>query len=220
MQLPTALDVYEARRRLAPHLSSTPLLPSPWLSSIADGTVHLKIESLTGNALKMAGRWRRGPEAHGTPPARRRHGDGIRRQLAGLALAAERLGLACVVFTPQNARKPSRTRFAVMARPSGDTSYDAAEKRARSADAEAAPHSPTTTSTSSRRGGGADRRTGFPFEVMCRRQRQQVGRGVDWRESGGASLRTRRRGGGSLVSVHAQSRSRTNHRDHAAPLDG
>ena len=46
MPLPTVTDVYEARRRLGTRLARTPLLPSSWLSSIADGNVFLKIESL------------------------------------------------------------------------------------------------------------------------------------------------------------------------------
>ena len=44
MALPTVIDVYEARRRLGTRLPQTPLLPSSWLSSIADGNVFLKIE--------------------------------------------------------------------------------------------------------------------------------------------------------------------------------
>jgi hypothetical protein len=46
MSLPTVTDVYEARRRLGSRIPRTPLLQSSWLSSIADGNVHLKIESL------------------------------------------------------------------------------------------------------------------------------------------------------------------------------
>ena len=45
-ELTGVLDVYEARRRLGQMLAPTPLLPSSWLSSIADGSVHLKLESL------------------------------------------------------------------------------------------------------------------------------------------------------------------------------
>ena len=53
---PTVLDVYEARRRLGGRLPRTPLLPSPWLSSIADGNVFLKIESVNlTNSFKIRG---------------------------------------------------------------------------------------------------------------------------------------------------------------------
>src|SRR5258705_12543727 len=102
MTLPTVLDVYEARRRLAPHLSSTPLLPSSWLSSIADGTVHLKIESLNltssfkirgalNAALKLMERTT-GPSPTLVTASAGNHG-------RGLALAAVLLGPACVVDT-------------------------------------------------------------------------------------------------------------------------
>ena len=46
MPAPTVLDVYEARRRIGERLPKTPLLPSSWLSSIADGNVFLKVESV------------------------------------------------------------------------------------------------------------------------------------------------------------------------------
>ena len=56
MTLPTVLDIYEAKRRLGPHLQPTPLLPSRWLSSIADGTVFMKVESLNlTNSFKIRG---------------------------------------------------------------------------------------------------------------------------------------------------------------------
>ena len=43
--LPTVLDVYQAQRRIGNRVPKTPLLASPWLSSIADGNVFLKFES-------------------------------------------------------------------------------------------------------------------------------------------------------------------------------
>jgi len=39
--VPTVLDVYQARSRLGTRIPATPLLQSPWLSSIADGHVYL-----------------------------------------------------------------------------------------------------------------------------------------------------------------------------------
>ena len=106
MRLPTVLDIYEAKRRLAPHLQPTPLLPSHWLSSIADGNVFLKLESLNlTSSFKIRG-------ALNAALRLIENSNGARPQLVtasagnhgrSLALAAERLGLACVVFTPATA---------------------------------------------------------------------------------------------------------------------
>ena len=142
MQLPTALDVYEARRRLAPHLSATPMLPSPWLSSIADGTVHLKIESLNlTNSFKIRGALNAALKLmeRNTGPAPTLVTASAGNHGRGLALAAERLGLACVVFTPENAPETKqnaiRRHGAILH--NDCENYDIAEKRAREfADAE------------------------------------------------------------------------------------
>jgi threonine dehydratase len=136
MPLPTVLDVYDARRRIGERLPATPLLPSPWLSSIADGNVFLKIESvnLTSSfkirgALNAALRLSEGIDS--TPPT-------IVTASAGnhgraLALAAEELGLACVVFTPANAPEAKqnaiRRHGAILHSDCED--YDEAERRAR-----------------------------------------------------------------------------------------
>lgn len=106
MPLPSVADVYEARRRLGARLPRTPLLPSSWLSSIADGSVFLKIESLNlTNSFKIRGAWN----------AALRLSEDLDRDIqvivaasAGnhgraLALAAEALGMACVIFTPASA---------------------------------------------------------------------------------------------------------------------
>jgi threonine dehydratase len=133
---PTVLDVYEARRRLGERLPETPLLPSAWLSSIADGQVFLKLESvnLTGSfkirgALNAALRLSEGID---TPPptivtaSAGNHG-------RALALAAEELGLTCVVFTPVDApetkKNAIRRHGAVLHADCPD--YDAAEQQAR-----------------------------------------------------------------------------------------
>lgn len=135
--LPTVLDVYEARRRLAPHLQPTPLLPSYWLSSIADGNVVLKLESLNltssfkiRGALNAALRLLETGDAGAAPQlvtaSAGNHG-------RALALAAERLGLACVVFTPASApeakKNAIRRHGAVLHGECDD--YDAAEKQAK-----------------------------------------------------------------------------------------
>ena len=143
MPPPTVLDVYEARRRLGERLPHTPLLPSPWLSSIADGDVFLKIESVNlTNSFKI----------RGALNAALRLSEGIDTQTptivtasAGnhgraMALAAEELGLACVVFTPKNAPEAKQNairRHGAVLHACED--YDAAEKQAREfADAEGA----------------------------------------------------------------------------------
>lgn len=142
MPLPTVIDVYAARRRLGTRLPRTPLLPSPWLSSIADGSVFLKIETLNlTNSFKI----------RGALNAALRLSEGIDSDIqtivaasAGnhgraLALAAEELGIACVIFTPATApaakQNAIRRHGAVLHSDAED--YDAAERQAKEfADAE------------------------------------------------------------------------------------
>ena len=139
--LPTALDIYDARRRLAGHLQPTPLQHSPWLSSIADGSVFLKLESLNlTHSFKIRGALN---AALKLVEATRKPGDAqqpltVVTASAGnhgraLALAAEKLGLSCVVFTPDSApetkKNAIRRHGAVL---HGDCdNYDVAEKKAR-----------------------------------------------------------------------------------------
>ncbi|HEX6163795.1 MAG TPA: threonine/serine dehydratase [Vicinamibacterales bacterium] len=133
---PTVLDVYEARRRLGERLPKTPLLPSPWLSSIADGHVFLKIESvnLTGSfkvrgALNAALRLSEGIDTALPTIVTASAGNHGR----ALALAAEELGLTCVVFTPVNAPEAKtnaiRRHGAILHADCAD--YDVAEREAR-----------------------------------------------------------------------------------------
>ena len=133
---PTVLDVYEARRRLAGRLPKTPLLPSPWLSSIAGGSVFLKIESVNlTNSFKI----------RGALNAALRMSESIASQTptivtasAGnhgraLALATEELGLKCVVFTPASApdaKKDAIRRHGAILH-SDCEDYDVAERQAR-----------------------------------------------------------------------------------------
>ena len=134
---PSVLDIYEAKRRLAPHLQPTPLLPSHWLSSIADGNVFLKLESLNltssfkiRGALNAALRLMEGSDPGASPQlvtaSAGNHG-------RSLALAAERLGMACVVFTPASApeakKNAIRRHGAVLHGECED--YDLAEKQAK-----------------------------------------------------------------------------------------
>jgi threonine dehydratase len=133
---PTVLDVYEARRRLGERLPKTPLLPSPWLSSIADGNVLLKIESvnLTSSfkirgALNAALRLSEGVDTQ--PPTMVTASAGNHGR--AMALAAEELGLTCVVFTPASApeakKNAIRRHGAILHAECAD--YDAAEQQAR-----------------------------------------------------------------------------------------
>lgn len=137
MTLPTVLDIYEAKGRLAPHLPPTPLLPSYWLSSIADGNVFMKLEllSLTSSfkirgALNAALRLVESGEAGASPllvtASAGNHG-------RALALSAERLGMPCVVFTPAaapEAKKNAIRRHGAVLHGECDD-YDAAETQAR-----------------------------------------------------------------------------------------
>ena len=144
MPLPTVTDVYEARRRLAGRIPLTPLLPSTWLSSIADGSVFLKIESLNlTNSFKIRGalnaalRLSEGIDSDTPTVVAASAGNHGR----ALALAAEELGIACVIFTPSTAPEAKqaaiRRHGAVLHSDSED--YDAAEKQARAfAEAEGA----------------------------------------------------------------------------------
>ena len=136
MPRPTVLDVYEARRRIGERLPRTPLLPSPWLSSIADGEVFLKIESvnLTSSfkirgALNAALRLSEGIDSSRPTVVTASAGNHGR----ALALAAEELGLTCVVFTPINApeakKNAIRRHGAILHAECAD--YDTAEEQAR-----------------------------------------------------------------------------------------
>ena len=136
MPPPTVLDVYEARRRLAGRLPKTPLLPSPWLSSLAGGSVFLKIESLNlTNSFKIRGalnaalRISEGTYSQAPTIVTASAGNHGR----ALALATEKLGLTCVVFTPVNApeTKKSAIRRHGAILHSDCEDYDAAEKQAR-----------------------------------------------------------------------------------------
>lgn len=134
--LPTVLDVYQARRRIGDRIPPTPLLRSPWLSSIADGNVFLKNESanLTSSfkirgALNAALRLSEGIDSDTPTIVTASAGNHGR----SLAMAAEQLGLACVVFTPASAPEAKqaaiRRHGAVLHSDCED--YDAAEKQAK-----------------------------------------------------------------------------------------
>ena len=136
MPLPTVTDVYEARRRLGTRLPRTPLLPSSWLSSIADGNVFLKVESLNlTNSFKIRGalnaalRLSEGIDSATQTIVAASAGNHGR----SLALAAEELGIACVIFTPATAPEAKqnaiRRHGAILHSDAED--YDAAERQAK-----------------------------------------------------------------------------------------
>ena len=134
--MPTVVDVYQARRNIHGRVMTTPLRPSSWLSSLAGGEVLLKIESvnLTGsfkirgavNAARRLSEAVRGRSPTIVTASAGNHG-------RALALAAEQLGLACVVFTPKTApdakKAAIRRHGAVLHSECHD--YDAAERQAR-----------------------------------------------------------------------------------------
>lgn len=142
MPLPTVADVYAARRRLGGRLPRTPLLHSPWLSTVADGNVFLKVESLNlTNSFKIRGalnaalRLSEGIDGETPTVVAASAGNHGR----SLALAAEELGMACVIFTPASApeakQEAIRRHGAVLHSDCED--YDAAEQLAKEfADAE------------------------------------------------------------------------------------
>lgn len=135
--LPGILDVYQAQRRIGGRIPKTPLLPSPWLSSIADGHVFLKIESANltcsfkiRGALNAALRLSEGVDSEQTMIVTASAGNHGR----AIAMAAEQLGLPCVVFTPASAPEVKtnaiRRHGAVLH--SECESYDEAERQAKS----------------------------------------------------------------------------------------
>ena len=134
--MPTVLDVYQARAASATRVPKTPLLPSSWLSSIADGNVFLKIESanLTSSfkirgAMNAALRLSEGIDSDAATIVTASAGNHGR----ALAMAAEQLGLSCVVFTPATApdakKNAIRRHGAILHADCED--YDAAEKQAK-----------------------------------------------------------------------------------------
>ena len=131
------IDIFAARRRLAPYLHATPLVQSAWLSSAADATVYLKLESLQltssfkirgalNAALKMPD-----PGGSATRPLLVTASAGNHGR--ALALAGERLGMRVVVFTPAKAPETKKSAIRRHGAELHDDSpdYDAAESAAR-----------------------------------------------------------------------------------------
>ncbi len=136
MPLPTVSDVYQARRRLGARIPCSPLLPSAWLSSIADEQVFLKIESLNlTNSFKIRGalnaalKLSEGIDSDTPTIVAASAGNHGR----SLALATEELGIPCVIFTPAaapEAKKAAIRRHGAILH-SECEDYDAAERQAK-----------------------------------------------------------------------------------------
>lgn len=145
MTLPTALDVYAARRRLRSRLTPTPLRHSPWLSESTGASVFLKLEALnlTGS-FKIRGAFNAVlalNENLSEPPSTSQprpepplvvaasagnHGQAI-------ALASQQCGFRCAVFTPADApeaKKAGIRRYGAQLFDDND-GYDEAEQRAK-----------------------------------------------------------------------------------------
>jgi threonine dehydratase len=101
------IDVLRARKRVAPYVRRTPLVPSAWLSELTGARVSLKLESLqVGNSFKTRG-------AFNAVMARLERGEITRASTLvtasagnhgrGLAAAAQTFNLPLVVFTPHDA---------------------------------------------------------------------------------------------------------------------
>jgi threonine dehydratase len=130
----SVLDILAARRRLVPYLRDTPLQPSDWLSAATGARVHLKLESLhLTNSFKIRGAFNaalRIVETAGTAKAPKIVTASAGNHGRALALAAERLGLEAVVFTPRTA--PATKKAAIR--------YHGAKLRDESPDFDAAEH--------------------------------------------------------------------------------
>jgi threonine dehydratase len=136
MPPPTLIDVYDARRRIAGRIPPTPLLPSSWLSAATGASIFLKIESLNlTSSFKIRG------ALNAVLRLREQSGITSRTVVAAsagnhgrsLALAAEELGLTCVIFTPRTApeAKQSAIRRHGAILHSECEDYDQAEQQAR-----------------------------------------------------------------------------------------
>jgi len=102
----TLLEVFRARRRIAPYVRRTPLVHSSWLSDLAGAAVSLKLESLQlSNSFKLRGAFNAVIARLEADASSLKH---IVTASAGnhgraLAAAAETFGLHLTVFTPSDA---------------------------------------------------------------------------------------------------------------------
>lgn len=131
------IDVYEAKRRIAPHVRRTPLVESAWLSNAADARVWLKLESVQRtNAFKSRGAFNaviaRLERRNGNDPAYRFVTASAGNHGRALAEAAATFGVPLVVFTPHDAPRAKLDairRYGAELRDEAPD-YDEAERRA------------------------------------------------------------------------------------------
>jgi threonine dehydratase len=132
----SAHDVYVARQRLQGRIRRTPLVRSPWLSTLTGADVWLKLESLqVSHAFKVRGAFNavvhlRERSARGEPVAGRVVTASAGNHGQALAWAAQQTGMTAVVFTPRDA---ARTKLEAIERFGADlrpiaTNYDEAER--------------------------------------------------------------------------------------------
>ena len=132
------VDVYEARRRIAPFIRRTPLIDSPWASDAARTRVSLKLETIQrANSFKSRGAFNavlaRLERRSQSSPARRFVTASAGNHGRALADAAASFGVPLVVFTPSDAPRAKleaiRRHGAELRADAPD--YDEAERRAK-----------------------------------------------------------------------------------------
>jgi len=100
------LEVLQARRRIAPYVRRTPLVPSAWLSDLAGADVALKLESMQrSSSFKSRGAFNAviARLERGTPSLKHLVTASAGNHGCALAAAAETFGLPLTVFTPADA---------------------------------------------------------------------------------------------------------------------
>jgi threonine dehydratase len=132
----TLVDVFRARKRIAPYVRRTPILRSAWLSDLAGAAVSLKLESLQlSSSVKSRGAFNAviaRLERHGRAPAQLVTASAGNHGRA-LAAAAEAFRLPLIVYTPSDAPK---TKLAAIRRHGAELradgrDYDDAERLAK-----------------------------------------------------------------------------------------
>jgi threonine dehydratase len=98
-------DVFHARRRIAPYVHRTPIVPSAWLSDLARASVSLKLESQqVSNSFKARGAFNAViARLEGERPPERLVTASAGNHGRALAAAAEAFRVPAVVFTPIDA---------------------------------------------------------------------------------------------------------------------
>ena len=132
----TLLDVFRARRRIAPYVRRTPFVRSSWLSDLAGADVSLKLESVQrSNSFKSRGAFNAviARLERGAPALARIVTASAGNHGRALAAAAEVFGLTLTVFTPADAPQAKLTaisRHGAELRAKG-RDYDEAERLAK-----------------------------------------------------------------------------------------